>query len=406
MALDFTSFGGAMKELYTPDKLQELVLTDRPLLAIIPKSEDFFGLDVKQPTLIGNPQNRSATFGTGQGQTSTSTIKAFAVTTVTDYSFCTIDNRTIKATENDKGAFAKAIEVEIDGAVNSLSNSMARQLYRSGWGGIGKIGSITGSVITLSDATSSFNFEIGMSVVFAATESASALNSATAVTITAVNRSAGTVTLSATTGTPATGNYIFCAGDRQNSASPTRLCMSGVEAWVPFGGALSGDSFFGVDRTIDSRLYGNSLDATSLNIEDALLGGIEQAVANAGSPDYVMVNPVQYLNLVRTLGAKVQYIDLDVADTKVGFRGVQVQGPKGVVNVMQDIWCPGDRAYVIESKSLLLHSTGEAPQMFDTDGIPYLRSATSDGVDVRVYSYAQLRCLQPSHFCTVKLSTP
>ncbi len=403
MALDLTSFAAAMKELYTPDKLQELVLTDRPLLAIVPKDESFFGSHANQPTLIGNPQNTSATFLTGQAGTTTSTLKAFLVTRASYYGFATIDNQTIKASANDAGAFAKALEVEIDGAMNSVSNSIAQQLYRGGWGSIGQIGSINSTVVTLTQASSAFNFEIGMGVVFAATEAASALNSATAVTITAVDRSAGTITLSGTTGSPAATNFIFRAGDRQNSATPARLVISGIEAWVPFTAPTSGDSFFSVDRTVDSRLYGNRLDATALPIEEALIGGIEKSVANSGNPDYVFMNPIQYAGLTKALGSKVQYIDLEVPNTKIGFRGIEVQGPKGAVKVMQDIWCPGNRAYVVESKNMLLHSLGAVPQLFDTDGLESLRTSNADSVDVRITSYAQLRILQPSHFTTIAL---
>jgi len=71
---------------------------------------------------------------------------------------------------------------------------------------------------------------------------------------------------------------------------------------------------------------------------------------------------------------------------------------------MSDIWCPGDRAYVVESKSLLLHSLGPVPDVWSEDGLEFLRSASADGVDVRLYAYPQLRVLQPSHFCTIKLS--
>jgi hypothetical protein len=404
MALDLTAFSAAMKELYSPDKLQELVLTDRPLLAICPKDEDFFGSHANQPTLIGNPQNTSATFASGQGLTTTSTLKAFLVTRASYYGFATIDNQTIKASANDAGAFAKALEVEIDGAMNSVSNSIAQQLYRSGWGELGTISSISGTVITLTNASSAFNFEIGMNIVFASTLSTSTLGSGTAVSVTGVDRSAGTITISGTTGSPAATNLIFRYGDRQNSATPSRLTISGLEAWVPFTAPTSGDSFMSIDRSSDSRLFGNRLDATALPIEEALIGGIEKAVANAGNPDYVFMNPVQYAGLVKALGSKVQYIDLEVPDTQIGFRGIEVQGPKGAVKVMQDIWCPGDRAYVVESKSMLLHSLGACPHLFDTDGLEYLRTSNADSVDVRITSYAQLRVLAPSHFCTVALA--
>lgn len=407
-----TSFAPALKELYVPNKLQEVVLTGRPLLALIDKEEDFFGEWAKQPTLVGNPQNHSANFAQAQNAATSSTLKAFLVTRAKYYSFVTIDNETLKASANDKGAFAKALETEIDGGLNGHSNILSQYMYRSGWGEVGQIGSITGTTITLSLAGDAFNFEIGMQIVFATTLNASALNSATPVSVTAVNRSPGstiaTITISGTTGTPAINNFIFRAGDRDNSATPSRLVLSGLGAWVPSVGNQPGvsDSFFSVNRSSDSRLYGSAIDGTSMNIEDAILAGIEAATANGGTPDYVFINPIQYLALQRILSSKVQYIDLELEDVPVAFRGIVFQNGSGVVKVMSDIWCPQNRAFVCESKSMMLHSLGSAPQLFDTDGNVELRSATSDGVDVRIYSYAQLRVLKPSHFANVALGTP
>lgn len=400
---DLTAAAALMKELYSPDDVQELVLTDRPGLALCPKDEGFVGSHVNQPTLIGNPQNTSNTFLTGQGGTTTSTLKGFLVTRVTNYGFAYIDNQLIQASKTDAGAFAEGLEVEMDGALNSLSNQISQQFYRSGWGAIGTIGTISGTTITLSQASSTFNFEIGMNLVFAATESTSALRSGTAVSVTAVNRAAGTIVISATTGSPANSDIIFRAGDRQNSAAPTRIAISGIEAWVPFTAPTTGDSFFGVDRSVDSRLYGNSIDGSAVPLEEVLQDGIRASVQNGGSPDYIFMNPVQVTALSKALGSKVEYVDVKLENSRVGFRGIQVQGEKGPVKIMSDIWCPGDRAYVVESKSMLLHSLGPVPDVWSEDGLQFLRSATADGVDVRLYAYPQLRIKQPSHFCTIKL---
>lgn len=409
MALDYsTTFAPVMKEIYTPNKVTELVLKDRPLLAIVDKQSDFFGSDVKQPALIGNASNYSADFATGLAGTSTSTYKAFIVTRAKYYAFVSITNETLEASANDKGAFKSGLKSEIDSGMNGISNSLARQMYRSGWGDIGQIGTITGTTITLSVAAQAFNFEVNQSLQFAAALGTGATRSATAVTVTAVNRSAGTIVISATTGSPANGDFIFVAGDRDNGTTPVKRCLTGLEAWVPFGGvtAGSGDSFFGVDRGVDSRLYGNSLDASSMNLEEALLGGIELSTANSGSPDYVMINPVQYLALVKTLTGRVQYTNLDVPNTKIGFRGILVQGPKGDVTVMSDINCPADRGWVIQSEDMLWHTLNDAPELFEADGLPYLRDNGADSVNVRIKSYSQLRILAPSHFTCIKLALP
>lgn len=406
MSLDATSFAPAFKELYTPNEIQELVLKNRPLLAVIPKKENFYGEWAKQPTLYGNPQNVSATFSTAKAETSTSSLKAFLVTRVAKYGFATIDNQTLRASMNDAGAFEQAARMEIDGILNAVSNSLAVELFRQGWGHIGTISSINGTTITLTMATDAFNFEVGMKIVFATTLASSGLNSATAVTVTTVDRSSGLIGISATTGSPAATNFIFRAGDRQDSATPSRISYTGLEGWVPFTSPSSGESFFSVDRSVDSRLYGNHFDGTAVPIEEALISGITIAAQNGGVPDYVCVNHQQYANLCKALGSKVQYVDVGVEDANVMFRGIQVQAPSGAVTVLSDQYCPGNRAYVIESESMLLHTIGAPVSIFDTDGNVELREADADAVTVRITSYGQLRVLQPSHFCTISLPIP
>ena len=43
MGLDLTSFDAALKEHYTSDTVENLVYKDNPLLALMPKMEDFGG---------------------------------------------------------------------------------------------------------------------------------------------------------------------------------------------------------------------------------------------------------------------------------------------------------------------------------------------------------------------------
>jgi hypothetical protein len=87
--------------------------------------EDFGGRNLPIPTIWGNPQNRSATFATGQALTSSTSTSAFLLTRVKDYSFATIDNETLEASKGDANAFLEAATTEIDGAINTLSLALA-----------------------------------------------------------------------------------------------------------------------------------------------------------------------------------------------------------------------------------------------------------------------------------------
>jgi hypothetical protein len=53
MGLNLTNFAPMLKTLYPKKRVENLVYTDRPLLAWLPKSETFFGENKKVPLIYG-----------------------------------------------------------------------------------------------------------------------------------------------------------------------------------------------------------------------------------------------------------------------------------------------------------------------------------------------------------------
>ena len=96
------------------------------------------------------PQRRSATFATGQANTSTSSLKQFLLTRVSDYSFASISHEAIKASQGNADAFIRYATMEIDGAIHSLKRSLAVGLYRDGSGSIGQTEDNPDGVVTAS----------------------------------------------------------------------------------------------------------------------------------------------------------------------------------------------------------------------------------------------------------------
>lgn len=95
MALDLTSFASALKVHYTSDRVENMVYQDNPLLAMVPKYEQFGGKNLPIPIIYGNPQGRSATFSNAQGNKTSSKLKDFVLTRARDYSLASIDNETL-----------------------------------------------------------------------------------------------------------------------------------------------------------------------------------------------------------------------------------------------------------------------------------------------------------------------
>ena len=404
MGLDLVSFSAALKQHYPDWKVENLVYQSNPFMALVPKYEQFGGEVLKMPLIYGNPQNRSASFATANGQTSSSSLKAFLLTRNSDYSIAEISNEVILASEGDANAFLRAATVEIDGALHALGRSVATKIFRSGSGAIGKVLSYTGATKTIQLATIEdiVNFEVGMVLQGSLTDGGGAGVKAGTSKVVTVDRIAGSLTVDADlTGNWAAADYVFVAGDYDNS-------IKGLSAWLPYDNRSSklAGSFFGVTRSADAtRLGGLIYDGTSLPIEEALISALALVGREGGNPDYAFMNFADWSNLVKALGSKVQYTTVKAgADGSIGFQGIMVNGPRGTVTVVPDVSCPKGEVFVVQMNTWQLASLKKVVNLFDTDGLRMLRSSSADSLQIRCFSYAQLGCTAPGYNMHLKIA--
>lgn len=396
MSLDMTSFDAALKQHYTKDRIQNMVYKDNPLLAMVAKMEDFGGRNLPVPIIHGNPANRSNTFATAQAGTSTSLLKAFLLTQARDYSLAQIDGLVLRASKGDANAFLEAATVEMDGAINALTRSLAQKMFHSGFGGVGNVNAtVTGTTLTLTNPSDITNFEVGDSLQFAA-DDASALRSGGPVVVSAINRSAGSMTTGTLSGISGltSGDVVYKNGDRGAGASSSPLGISGLAAWIP-DVAPSSSAFFGIDRTVDvSRLAGQRLSANGESIEESLVAIASLCAREGGKVDTAIMNYDTYANLQNSLGSKVQYVKMEV-NPEIGFRGITVNGPRGEIQCIPDQNCPANKIYALQLDTWKLYSLGKAVHIIDDDSLSMLRQASADGVEVRFASYSNLGCNAP-----------
>lgn len=356
----------------------------------------------------GNPQGRSRTFANAQtGSTATSSLhEDFLLTRVKDYSIATIDNETLLASKGNEDAWMEAATTEIDGALNALTRSLAIGLYRGSDASIGQVSAepseatLTVTVKKLQEIT---NFEVGQVINIWSAKSGGSQRSYdgsnTDMTITDIDRSAGTFTCSAATydasGTIAADDYIFVKGDRGSG-------LSGLEDWIP-SSAPSATAFFGVDRTSDTvRLGGNRYDGSGVPIEEALIEADAQVSREGGALDHFFMNHKNMGKLKKALGTKVQYVDLQVTP-RVSFRGVMVDGENGPIKVVADKNCQPDRIWGLQMDTWKFYSLGPAVRTIDTDSLQLLRQSSADGVEFRAASYSNCGCSGPAYNINVQI---
>jgi hypothetical protein len=411
-SFDLGAANAALKELYDDQKIANLVYKNNPFLAMVPKMEEFGGKYMPIPLIINTSQGRSATFANAQSQQTAATVESFALTRASNYSIAQIDNQTMLASKTDKMAFINGATVVIDGAIRALTNSLATQIFRDGSGTIGIVGtgSATG-VIKLSNASDVVNFEVNMTLqAYTAGTLCTGVtgsSSPTTVYVVAVNRTAGTVSISNLMGGvigDGLGTWNATIGSTLNVVGDKSLAMKGLAAWIPTASPVSGDSFFGVDRSSDpTRLAGVRFDGSQQSIEEAVIDASLLVAREGGQPDVCIMNFASYAALEKSLGAKAQYISFD-GPAKLYYPGILINGAAGQIKVFPDRSCPAKTAYLLQMDTWKLYSLGPAPHIAKyADGLEMLRVYNSDAAELRVVSYANLACNAPGFNAVVQL---
>jgi len=405
--LDITAMSAALKEYYHGQKVTDLVFKKNPFFAMVKKNTKCGGKVIPVPVQYGASQGRSTVFATAQANQTAAALAEFMLTRKSDYSVATISNEAIEATKGDAEAFINASKLLIDAAFKSITLSAASSLFRSGTGTIGKGTSGTNAaggataaasgVLALADATQALQFEVGMALK-AATGDGSGIR-ATPLYVIAVDRSLGTITLS---NTPGGSVYDFtsaswAATDYLSVEGDYNAKMSGLGAWLPIVRPTSADNFYGVNRSFDAdRLAGIYHDGSADSIEEALVDISAKTAERGGSPGKAFMSYTSFRSLVKSLGSKVQYVDLE-SDAGVGFRGVRIHGDDGNIDVIPDRNCPPQLAYLLDMDTWTLDSVGEVPHIvtYGKEGLEMLRVSNADAAEVRIAYYANLECNAP-----------
>jgi len=397
---NLSNFAGALKTIYTDFGVEDLTYKTNPLYALLPKWEEFYGDSHKVNIHYGNSQNVSTTFANALAGTSVGLVDAFYTTRQTNYSIASLSNELLESTKNNEGSFITAAKFVIDGAMKSLARQLAIQVYRSGTGKIGRISATAAlnASLTLANPSDHVNFEAGQVLVASTADGTGSAK--TAVAISAIDRVNGILTMASdVSAVPswAASDYLFLSGNYNSG-------LKGLESWIPYDDRATklAASFFGVTRTADSaRLGGVIYDASAQPIEEGL-----QDAMNKGSEiceveyEYLMMHPMDYSNLIKSLGSKVQYTKAVVnmpsnANAQIGFDAVQISYNGGIVKVIGDRNCPRGRAFALSPNYLQLASLGKATRLFDADGNLMLRETSADGLQIRCFSYSQVECSNP-----------
>lgn len=419
-----STFDGLLKQYYSDDKVQNLLYRDNPFLTMIEKDEGFGGDAYKVPIIYtgNNAVGQSFTRAQTQAQNNSQGVTAFLVNSRAHlYGFANWSRETMLASEDNMTAFMKVATVGLDNTITQLGNRIATSLWRSGYGDIGNITTTAGGFsasatsFTLASVESVVNFEVGMQLDFASSQTGAVRaygSSGLPLTITGVDRSNGILSFAAaindaTTGVPtiAANDYIFLYGDAHVAGASGQVLPVGVEGWIPATVPSSSDSFWGVNRSLDSRLSGQRLNATDGRpIEEALIDGAQIVRREGGKLSHFFMSHGNYAKLSKQQQGRVLYVSMET-EADISFEGIKLRTAVGEVLCLPDRSCPDGRIYGLQLDTWKLATLKKMIAPVNEDGFDILRQSNADNFEARYAFYGQPVCMAPGKNINIQVPT-
>lgn len=301
-----------------------------------------------------------------------------------NYARIQVSGQTIKAMASDKGAFVRAVNSEMDGAVNDLKRDMSRQAWGTSDGVIAPTG-VTNASTTVNLAGSTVQarfFEQGMVVDIGTVANPTAVVSG--ATIQSVSVANNTITIDSSVTTTAS-HKVFRSGAGGSGSSQQEL--TGLQTIVN----NAAGSVFGIDGSTTSA-WNAYVDTAGSNrsVQEMTFAKAQQQIHIAGGTDievWITSDGVHraYSALLTGLKRFPQTVDL-----KGGYKGVAAAaGGTGEVPVTWDRDCPSNSAFGLRLKNLVEFRMSDWEWM-NEDGAILQRVIGKDAYEATLFKYAEL----------------
>lgn len=402
MASTLTTFDFALKERYTDKKVENLCFAERTVLGMLAKDEEFQGDGEPVPVIHAAPQGIAVVLATAQGNASNVVGKKFVVTAGDLSGSVDIGDKVIMASRGNPGAFLQNKAAEIDGLYEQMSDVLAIAIASNGGNSIGYLAAAPGSTTyTLSNASDTVNFEVDMELNASLNDGSSTSHAllASAATVTAVDRNAGTVTVGTNPWSGAgAGIYLFREGTFYGNVGD--VITFGIPAYV--WSDATPPALYSMTRTSDvQRLAGGrvpSADLSGLGIEERIqkLGAYATGRWKGPGYDCFVMHPEEWQNLAIALQSRGQR-SLTDNSTSFGYEYLEViaGGKRG--KVFADRFFPRGHVFGLSMKSWKLKSMGKLIHALSGDGLNMLRKSTTNDYEYRLVSYPGLACNAPGN---------
>lgn len=393
MADFLTDAAYIFKTTYSNEQLGPAIERDHTFLSMVEKKKGGSGADYRYPVPYSNPQSVGGTFATTQTAAATSgksSGEQFVTEPVLKYGVLQIDGPSMLRAGDRKGAFYDLVTGQTDMILDELGSRLAFDLYRDGNGIRGRRSSISGDIVTLTDAKDARNFSVKMPV--GADDTSTGLTPRVGTTyVTGVDRQNGKVTLNsaAAIGSFTDNDYMFVPGD-------PGTCMDGLSLHFPATAPAAASSFRSVDRSHDvEHLAGSRVIDTGSYWEEVIGLAAVHVQDNGQRPEVAFANPFNVFAMAKRQGAKIEYMPGKTAE--VFFQYIVINTPAGAIKVMADPDCPIASSWV--GNMDFFHCLYLGPEFIHTvkdAGYEYGIQAAADGIECRFRVDSQTICPRPA----------
>ncbi|MGL4444254.1 MAG: hypothetical protein ACRCU1_11550 [Alsobacter sp.] len=366
-----------------------------PVFDEIEKDETWTGDDNALALQGEDPQGVGTTVANAQAAGEQGVYVRFVITRKEYFALARIKGQALRAAKGE-GAVVDLWQNELNGIERTFLKQMEVITMGTGNGVLGTVSAgAAGTGWTLSVAEDVNALAIGMKVKLVSDTTLTPTVRVTTVTITAVGRAAGTVTVSGAVAGGTNGDSIVRAGDEALAGAAS--VMTGWRQWL-IGGTTPG-TLAGLNRNPDPVRYASqSLDMTGLPMAEAIID-LESLITIQGKTPKkkLIVNPRDFRQVKKTMFGKAMINGGTGGSTTIGFNTAKWAGDGGEIDVLQSPFCPKANVFLKDMSTFKLYSAGCAPMLLDFDKLNMIRMATDDAYETRFGVYGEFGDRSPVH---------
>lgn len=393
-ALDATSVQGILKRYFASKTVQNSIAKKQGYVwRNMPKMTDGGGDYCTFTQVIRDVFTVSQDFTVAQGLASTSAVTPglkFNLPWQEINAPIRVSAKAKALTRTNTVAFLEAVAFAAASAMRMAHHMLSIRALASGWGELAAqgIAGVSGATFTVSNGAIN-HFVEGMPLVFSDSLHSDGLRSATALAVSGVDYGTNTITCSANLATVSAvnGDWVFLKGDRQDSATPSRVCAVGLRSWLPevrpvVDAAIS--TLEGTVRSGNSRAYGMWVDGTGKDDIDAIEELVTQCVVLGNADDLTMVvSQRRYTEMNKAMGTDRRFTSNAKGDA--GFLRLSVSASEITVPIVVDRNCEDDVGYALQKGAYENHGSGETPHV-QADGGQWVRVSDDNSSELRIYA--------------------